>query len=74
MNDRLDRILESTSLEPPDGFTARVIAELNYMPAPRKARRSPRWIPWVAILCGFVLSIDELISFIFSAWITVTAN
>ncbi len=74
MNDRLDEILESTSLEPPDGFMARVIAELRYMPAPRKARSSPRWFPWVAIFCGFVLSIDELISFIFSAWMTVTAN
>jgi len=74
MNDQLDEILESTSLEPPDGFAARVIAGLKYLPAPRQARRSPRWVPWVAILCGFVLSIDELVSFMLSAWITVTAN
>jgi hypothetical protein len=74
MNSRLEDILESASLEPPEGFAVRVMAGVRHLPPALKARNSPRWIPWIAVICGFLLSIDEMISFMLSAWITVTAN
>ena len=74
MNDRLDDLLESAAMVPPEGFAARVMASVKQFPPAPKARNAPRWIAWIAVVCGFVLSIDELVSFILSAWITVTAN
>jgi hypothetical protein len=50
------------------------MAGVKGLPPARKARNAPRWMPWIAVVCGFVLSIDELVSFILSAWMTVTAN
>jgi hypothetical protein len=74
MNSKIEDLLESVALEPPEGFARRVMAGVEYLPLPGKVRNSPRWIPWVAVICGFVLSIDELVSFMLSAWISVTAN
>jgi hypothetical protein len=74
MNSRLEDLLESAALEPPEGFAARVMAGVKRLPPTPKARNAPRWMPWIAVACGFALGIDELISFILSAWITVTAN
>jgi hypothetical protein len=74
MNSQLEYFLESAALEPPEGFAGRVMAEVEYRPPPRKPGNSPRWIPWAAVIFGFVLSIDELVSFMLSAWMTVTAN
>jgi hypothetical protein len=74
MNNRLEDLLESAALEPPEGFAGRVMAGAKRFPPAPKARNAPRWIAWIAVVCGFVLSIDELVSFILSAWITVTAN
>jgi hypothetical protein len=74
MNSRLEDLLESAALEPPEGFAARVIASIENLPPPRKTHTSPRWIPWVAVICGLVLSVAELVSFMLSAWITVAAN
>lgn len=74
MNSQLEDLLESAALEPPEGFAARVMADVKCLPPATKSRAAPRWLPWIAVVCGFVLSIDELVSFILSAWITVTAN
>jgi hypothetical protein len=74
MNSQLEDLLESAALEPPEGFAVRVMAGVKRLPPAPTARNAPRWMPWIAVVCGFVLSIDELVSFILSAWITVTAN
>lgn len=74
MSSRLDDLLESAALEPSEGFAVRVMAGVKRLQPPPAPRSAPRWMPWIAVVCGFVLSIDELVSFILSAWITVTAN
>jgi hypothetical protein len=74
MSSRFDELIESAALEPPEGFALRVIARIEHFPPPRKTSSAPRWIPWAAAICGFALSFDELVSFMLSAWITVTAN
>jgi hypothetical protein len=74
MNSQLEDLLESAALEPPEGFAVRVMAGVKHLPPASAARHAPRWVPWIAVVCGFVLSIDELVGFILSAWITVTAN
>jgi hypothetical protein len=74
MNSRLDELLESAGFEPPEGFVHRVIDRLNDMPPIRKVRGIPGWLPWVAVICGAALGLDELASFMLSAWIAVAAN
>jgi hypothetical protein len=74
MNSQLEDLIESAGLEPPEGFVMRVMADVKRLPPAPKARNAPRWMPWIAVVCGFVLSIDELVGFILSAWITGTAN
>jgi hypothetical protein len=74
MNSQLEDLLESTALEPPEGFAVQVMGRVKRLPPAPRARNAPRWMPWIALVCGFVLGIDELVGFILSAWMTVTAN
>jgi hypothetical protein len=73
MNDSLDDLLESAALEPPDGFARSVIEQLEDA-ASARARYAPAWISWVAVICGAVLGLDELGSFVLAAWIATPAH
>lgn len=74
MHSELDGLFESTALEPPEGFAQRVMHRLENMPQIRKARGVPPWLPWAAVICGAVLGVGELASFMLAAWVAVAAN
>ena len=74
MTSRLDHLLESVALAPPREFTAQLMLRLQSMPQVTEPRTAPRWLPWAAIVCGAVLGIGELASFMLSAWIAVPGN
>ena len=74
MNSGLDDLLESATLEPPADFAQQVMQRLDRLPEPRSARRSPRWLPWVAVVCGVILGAEQLAQFVFCAWIVTNAS
>jgi hypothetical protein len=50
------------------------MARLQRMPRVEQTRAAPRWLPWAAIVCGALLGVGELASFMLSAWIAVPGN
>jgi hypothetical protein len=73
MNDRLDELLAQDVLAPPRDFLPQVMQRIGARPPPRPQRMPPEWLSWAAIACGVALGIDELVSFMLSAWLTATA-
>jgi hypothetical protein len=74
MTDQLERLLEYVELAPPQDFRAHLMARLQRMPRVEQTRAAPRWLPWAAIVCGALLGVGELASFMLSAWIAVPGN
>ena len=84
MFDEVDTLLQDDPLQPPPGFTQRVMraieqgatAALPALPA-RPARRPWRRLRWLATAGGLVgtglLGLSQLASFIFGLWITSAA-
>ena len=74
MNDNFDDFVEAAAFEPPQGFVHLVVGQLDNVARARKERGVPRWLPWAALTCGTLVGLDELASFMLSAWIAVAAN
>jgi hypothetical protein len=73
MDDGLDELLTQELLEPPRDFVPQVMQRIGARSPARALRMAPAWLSWAAIACGVALGIDELISFMLSAWLTATA-
>lgn len=74
MNSRLDDLLESTVFDPPTDFARQVMQRVDSLAEPCPARNAPGWLPWVSIVCGFVVGTAQLVRFVLCAWIVTNAS
>ena len=71
----LDTCFTQNLLQPPPDFTAQVMQHLASEPLPFAAAMSAKrweWLQWLALLGGALLSLEQLVSYIFGVWLVTS--
>lgn len=77
MSDDLESLLNTEFLEPPEDFTARVMARIDQLPPPEAAPQpSPtrERIQWIAFIGAGLVAAAQLAAFMFGIWTAAAAS
>jgi len=70
LDSRLEELLVAQAFEPPPDFVERVMRDVALHPKPRMRAEPPAWLSWVAAIAAVAFGIGQLVTFMFTAWIT----
>lgn len=73
-DDALDALVQQSALQPPPGFTQRVMHNLPLRPGPLERWSRWRWLLTATGLAGgATLGLAQLLSFVFGVWLAGAA-
>lgn len=73
-NDPLEQLLQTDMLQPPEGFSARVMERIQYLPLPETEAKPLEYLQWLALAGGVLLGLEQLAAFMFGIWMTSAAG
>lgn len=66
--------LQDDLVQAPADFSQRVMQQIATQPLPELQESTPPWWTWLAVAGSFLLGIEQLLTFIFSIWLSSAAN
>lgn len=71
---QLDAMLSEDWLQAPDDFAQRVMREIKTTERVHKPSFASQWLQWIALVGGFLLGAQQLITFMFGVWLATAAS
>lgn len=66
--------LQDDLVQAPADFSQRVMQQIATQPLPELQESTSPWWTWLAVAGSFLLGIEQLLTFIFSIWLSSAAN